>query len=134
VLPDPNEEGVGPFDRAIILTQNLVELKMNPGHLSDRLHIHAKQWETQYKFADPNREHYLGKVIEETQLLVRDVRSQADIQSSAIANNSAVKNNPELRKGHESRATALNRIADELEARIPDMRRKMKDPAQYPAN
>jgi hypothetical protein len=131
VLPDPNEEGVGPFDRAIILTQNLVELKMNPGLLSTRLHIHAKQWETQYKFSSNTREHYLGKVIEDTQLVVRDVRNQAADQLNTVKNNSGVRANPEMRKGYEDRAAALNGIADELDARIPDMRRKMKDPAPF---
>jgi hypothetical protein len=134
VLPDPNEEGVGPFDRAIILTQNLVELKMDPSHLSNRLHIHAKQWETTYNFADPNRELYLGRVIAEAELFVRDVRNQASNQSSTLNNNSAIKANAEIRKGYEDRVSALNRIADEIEARIPDMRRKMKNPAPYPAN
>jgi hypothetical protein len=107
---------------------------MNPGLLSTRLHIHAKQWDTQYKFASNTREHYLGKVIEDTQLVVRDVRNQAADQLNTLKNNSAVRANAEMRKGYEDRAAALNGIADELEARIPDMRRKMKDPAQFREN
>jgi hypothetical protein len=132
VLPDPNEAGVGPFDRAIILTQDLVTLKMDPTQLSNRLHIHAKQWETAYNFADSNRDYSLGRVIAEAQLFVRDVRNQAANQLNMVNNNASLKANAELRKGYENRATALTRIADEVDARVSDMRRKMKDPAPYP--
>lgn len=132
VLPDLNEDGVGPFDRAIILAQNLVTLKMDPSHLSTRMHIHAKQWDTTYKFSDPNRELYLGRVISETELFAREVRAQATDQMNMLNNNPSLKANAERRQAFEDRAAAFNGIADELEAGISHMRRKMKDPAPYP--
>lgn len=132
MLPDPNEAGVGPFDRAIILAQDLVTLKMDPTQLSNRLHIHAKQWETAYNFADSNRDYSLGRVIAEAQLFVRDVRGQASNQLNMVNNNASLKADAELRKGYENRAAALTRIADEVDARVSDMRRKSKDPAPFP--
>jgi hypothetical protein len=135
VLPDLNDAGVGPFDRAIVLTQDLVSLKMDPSHLSTRLHIHAKQWESVYNYADPNpsnRELYLGRVIEEALLVRRDVRDQATDQLNMLNNNPQLKANPQRRKEFEDRASAFNRIADELDAGIADMRTKMKNPAPRP--
>lgn len=133
-LPDAADEGAGPFDRAILLTQNLVQLKMDPTQLSNRLHIHAKQWDTSFNFGpDPAlREYSLGKVIEETKAFVRDVRGTAGDMTNMLTDPYQQHMPSEARAGLKQRAAALNAIGDELDARLVDMQRDMKKPAPHP--
>jgi hypothetical protein len=130
-LPDPNADGVGPFDRAIILVQDSGAVHISPTHLSDLLHIYAKNWDAvfNHKPREGSRELGLTRIIDDTQLLVRDIRQNVENRNTSFnMMPPQQRNDPQRRREHEANVAPLNAIADELDARIADMRILVKQP------
>jgi hypothetical protein len=130
-LPDPNGEGVGPFDRAIILVQETGAVHISPTHLSNLLHIYANKWDVVFNNepSPSSREYALGKVVEETQLLVRDIRQNVENRNNSFNMNASLRNDSQRRQAHDAALAPLTAVANELDARIPEMKAKMKLPA-----
>jgi hypothetical protein len=97
--------------------------------LSDVLHIHAKNWDLVFntKPRHYTRDGALAKIVEETRLLVRDIRQNVENRNTSFnMYPPQLKSDPQRIKAHQANVAPLNAVADELDARIVDMKRLMQ--------
>jgi hypothetical protein len=134
VLPDLNDEGVGPFDRAIILAQQPKAALATASHLSNLLSSLGRKWGDQMRGMQTNqakgtRSEYLayslGNIVRDTKRVSDQLQRQIDIRKGQMPGVGA-----DVRRDMEERNAAQGAVIDELKARIPELEKVI---AELPA-